>query len=196
MNAAALHPTSASLPESWVGGVFRWLWLFAQGVGSGEGRKVKEASFEAVVSRHRGALERLCFYRERDAVKRQDLWQDMLLALWKSLGSLREEGSERAWVLRVAHNVAASHVARAMRERRHDDALGCDEAVDGPDRGAEAWELMRRVRLLDLASQQLVLLHVEGLTSQEIGEATGLSASNVTTRLSRIRKRLAEEDDG
>jgi RNA polymerase sigma-70 factor (ECF subfamily) len=120
----------------------------------------------------------------------------MLLALWKSLGSLREEASERAWVLRVAHNVAASHVARAVRDRRHDDALGSERAVDAPDRGAEAWELMRRLRLMDLASQQLVLLHVEGLTSQEIAEATGLSASNVTTRLSRIRKRLAREEEG
>lgn len=151
-----------------------------------------ETQFEALIDRHRGALERLCFFRERDTTRRQDLWQDMLLALWKSLPSYRGDGSERAWVLRVAHNIAASHVAHAIRDRRVSGVLEPDEAVGDPDRDVEVRELMRRVRALDLASQQLVLLYLEGLTSSEIAEATGLGQSNVTTRLSRIRQRLSE----
>ena len=148
-------------------------------------------SFESLVERHRGPLERLCSFRERDPSRRQDLWQDMLFALWKSLPNFRGEGSELAWVLKVAHNVAATHVARAMRDRRLRHELELEEPVDDLSRDIELRDLMKRVRALDFEHQQLVLLYLEGLSSEEIAQATGLSTSNVTTRLSRIRKRLA-----
>lgn len=163
----------------------------AAAAASDEGNAV--GGFEAVIARHRAAMERLCFFRERDATRRQDLWQDILLAVWKSLPSYRGEGSERAWVLKIAHNVAASHVAHAMREGRGDDFSEPRTSI-GPDRRLELRELLGRVRRLDLASQQLVLLYVEGLTSPEIAEATGLTQSNVTTRLSRIRSKLSDEE--
>lgn len=175
-----------------------WLRWLARGQSeiacSNDGAAASERVFEVLVGRHKAALERLCYFRERDPVKRQDLWQDMLLALWKSLPGYRAEGSEKAWVLRIAHNVAASHVARAVRQRHSEATVESGLAPGSPDRRLEASELWHRLRRMDVASQQLVLLHVEGLTSTEIAEATGLSVSNVTTRLSRIRKRLAAQE--
>lgn len=121
------------------------------------------------------------------------------MALWRAHANFRGESSERTWVYRIAHNVAASHVARAIRTRRGADALMHAAVLDhvaAPDevtQGREAIRrLERRILQLDVQSRQLVLLALEGCSTAEIVEVTGLSATNVTTRLSRLRKQLAE----
>jgi RNA polymerase sigma factor (sigma-70 family) len=155
-----------------------------------------EQRFQDMALRHQAAILRLCRYRERDPHLRTDLLQDVLLALWEAFPTLRDAASERAFVLRVAHNVAATHVHRTARRRRAraegdpelaEDPVGLEGRLEDRSR---LRALDKRLRALDLASEQLVLLHLEGLSAQEIAQATGLSPTNVTTRLSRIRKAL------
>jgi len=184
-------------PDNPIDLVLRTWWMArATSQQPAEPARAAEREFETWVDRYRGALERLCAFREHNPTKRQDLWQDMLLALWKARGSHRGEGTEKAWVMRIAHNVAASHVARSIRDHRSEPEVE-EVARDCPaDRRAEATELWDRLQRLDLGSQQLVLLYLEGLTSSEIAEVTGMSQSNVTTRLSRIRAQLTEGREG
>lgn len=159
----------------------------------------EEAAFRALVTRHAGALERVARHYELSHEARSDLAQEILVALWRARGSFRSESSERTWVYRIAHNVAASHVARALRTRRHADALSRVPPPDpapAPDDVTHGREALRRLERLifqlDLQSRQLVLLALEGCSTAEIADVTGLSATNVTTRLSRLRKQLAE----
>ena len=56
-------------------------------------------------------------------------------------------------------------------------------------------QIDRRLRAMDLVSQELVLLALEGCTTAEIAEVTGLSLTNVTTRLSRLRHALTKEEE-
>jgi RNA polymerase sigma-70 factor (ECF subfamily) len=155
-------------------------------------------AFRDLVERHRSALQRLCDYRERDPERRRDLWQDILMALWKSRESFRGASSERTWVLRIAHNVAATHVVRAVKAKEaamiHPDTTSMSESsVHGR---IELRELLERLRGMDVAAQQLVLLYLEGLSTDEIAEAMGIRPTNVTTRLSRIRRALTQDEEG
>ena len=61
------------------------------------------------------ALARLARAVERDPDKARDLEQEMHCALWTSLARFKGDCALKTWVYRVAHNVAADHVARAMR---------------------------------------------------------------------------------
>lgn len=163
--------------------------------------EASEKAFQSLVARHGPALARLARHYESSADARRDLEQDILVALWRAHGSFRGESSERTWVYRIAHNVAATHVARAIRTRRDADvAAGAPEPPPPrlPDEiageRAEVKRLEERIRRLDISSRQLVLLALEGCTTAEIADVTGLSPTNVTTRLSRLRKALASEE--
>ena len=161
-------------------------------------RAEAEARFASVLAASASAIWRLCRFREKDADARRDLYQEIALAIWQAVPGFRGEASERTWALRIAHNVAATHVGRALRRRRV-APLGVDEqaldaaasaAVSGGPEPERRLDLLARLAALDVPSQQLVLLHLEGLTAREIADVTGLTPTNVTTRLNRLRVRL------
>ncbi|APR78218.1 RNA polymerase sigma-70 factor, ECF subfamily protein [Minicystis rosea] len=161
-----------------------------------------DQALRALFARHAPALGRLVRHYEAEPEARRDLEQEILIALWRAWASFRGECSERTWVYRVAHNVAASHVARALRTRRTIDAQGSAPEPEPPrapdDVTAErdtVRRLEQRIQTLDLQSRQLVLLALEGCTTAEIVEVTGLSPTNVTTKLSRLRKALADTEE-
>lgn len=160
-----------------------------------------DLQLQRLLARHAPALVRLARHYEAEPEARRDLEQEILVALWRALPGYRGDASERTWVYRIAHNVAASHVARAIRARRDDAAIEVE--IESTERRAvhdvtEQREAVRRleqrVRALDLPSRQLVLLALEGCTTAEIAEVTGLSPTNVTTKLSRLRKALADTE--
>lgn len=156
-----------------------------------------DAAFRALIGRHAAALGRIARHYEVSREARRDLEQEILVSLWRASASFRGESSERTWVYRIAHNVAATHVARAIRAKRDASVLAASEAVQrSPLDEVTERDAVRRldakIRLLDVPSRQLVLLALEGCTTAEIAAITGLSATNVTTRLSRLRKQLAE----
>jgi RNA polymerase sigma-70 factor (ECF subfamily) len=158
------------------------------------------AHFEEIVSRHRPALGRLVRHYEASPEARRDLEQEILVALWRALESFRGESSEKTFVLRVAHNVAVTHVTRAARARRLEAETPPEvHGPPAPDDRADARALLsridRRLRAMDLPSRQLVLLALEGCTTAEIADVTGLTPTNVTTRLSRLRSALTREEE-
>ena len=161
-----------------------------------------EQALRALFARHAPALGRLVRHYEAQPEARRDLEQEILIALWRARTAFRGECSERTWVYRIAHNVAISHVARAMRDRRDADARGAvpeAEPPRGPDDVTAARDavrrLERRLQALDLPSRQIVLLALEGCSTAEIVEVTGLSPTNVTTKLSRLRRSLADTEE-
>jgi RNA polymerase sigma-70 factor (ECF subfamily) len=150
---------------------------------------------------HGAAIYRLAAFRERDPAARADLQQEIALALWRALDSFRDESSERTWVLRIAYNVAATHAIKALSHKQriadlkieiHSEPTRLNRTPESEAIGrSQLNRLEEKIRALDLVSQQLVLLHLEGLSTQEIAETTGISATNVTTKLSRLRASLA-----
>lgn len=159
-----------------------------------------ERAFRELCARHAPALARLTRHYEALPEARRDLEQEILIALWKAQSAFRGDCSERTWVYRVAHNTAASHVARQIRARRDADMAAPEpEPPRAPDEVTAERVAIRRletdIRALDVPSRQLVLLALEGCTTVEIAEVTGLSATNVTTKLSRLRKALADTEE-
>ncbi len=123
------------------------------------------------------------------------------MGLWRALGSFRGDSSEKTFVLRIAHNIAVSHVARSVRSRSREALAVSTSSATQPapdviaDQRAAIARVETRLKTLDLASQQLVLLALEGCTTAEIAEVTGLSSTNVTSRLHRLRKTLTDPAD-
>jgi len=154
-----------------------------------------------VLAEHGASIRRLCRGYERIGSLREELEQEILLQIWRGLERFRGDASLRTFVLRVAHNVAATHAGKEVRQPRgEDDGLALEAAGPCLENAAERRQQLARleaaVRQLRVRDRQLVLLHLEGLSHAEIGAVTGESRTNISTRLSRLRAELSATVQG
>ncbi len=163
----------------------------------------RDAVFREVMNDLQPGLARICAGYENNNAERKDLLQDMLLAIWRALPGFRNEASLRTWCYRIANNVAINHVVNAKRrKRRADEALPIATPVDPQQRAvriAESERLTAAIRQISVVDRQLLMLWLEELSGDEISEVTGLSQTNISSRLHRARKKLKqilEVDDG
>lgn len=147
-----------------------------------------------------GSLSRLASSYEWNEPARQDLLQEILLAIWIALPRFRHECSLRTFVFRIAHNRALSHVWR----RKKVVSEQADEVVDrkpSPEstviQHAEHSRLLDAIRLLPIPLRQVLTLALEDLSYSEISSVLGISENNVGVRMNRARKLLRErlQDD-
>jgi RNA polymerase sigma-70 factor (ECF subfamily) len=143
------------------------------------------------------SLRRLAWGYEADPGHRPDLLQEMHVELWRSMALFDHRCSLRTWVSRVAHNVGASHVIRRRRAAERLVALETlDTDVASVDGRARADSALSAARLLELIHQlkpldrQIMLLYLEGEPAEQIADITGFSASNVSTKIHRIKRML------
>lgn len=160
--------------------------------GTGLGR---DAAFEALATEHGPMLRRIAGSYEADPERRRELEQEILLAVWRALPRFRGEAPVKAFLARVAHNRAVTHVAReaaAPRRTPLDEAL--PSADPSPHDRLEADDLRERlaaaVRALPLSLRQPASLTLEGFSPAEIAAMLGLNANAVSIRLTRARAEL------
>lgn len=160
-----------------------------------------EAEFSVLLDAHAGMLGRIAASYEAQPAAREDLLQDIAMALWRALPKWRGEGSLRSFVARIAHNRCVSHI---ISERRHKRADFVEEAlVDrqaDPQRAATRHEryerLQKALRRLPLGQRQAVTLALEGFSHVEIAKALGIKPNTVDARIGRARRTLADYLEG
>lgn len=141
-------------------------------------------------------LSRLAAAYEAVPQAREDLLQDIRVALWVALPRFRGEASLRTFVYRIAHNRALTHVWRRKQAGVHDPIEDVELTDERPDPEARAMERVSRdqlfeaIRALPLPSRQVITLALEDMSNREIGSVLGLTENNVAVRLSRARTLL------
>jgi RNA polymerase sigma-70 factor (ECF subfamily) len=130
----------------------------------------------------------------RTAEDRRDLEQEILAQLWRAFPRYDRARPFPTWLYRVALNVAISQ-ARArwpQEDRRAPLEAAEDLALDARPRDERLAQLHTFISELEPLPRALVVLHLEDRPHREIAEILGLSETNVSTRLSRLRQRLRE----
>lgn len=148
-----------------------------------------------ILTEHGAALARTAASYTRTDAERKDLLQEIALALFRAFPTFRGDCSERAFVLRVAHNQGVT-----FSTRRRPTPVDLDEETSSssPDpehaleRKQRAARLHRAIHALPLGHRQVVTLLLEDLSHEEIAAVLGLSVSNVGVRLHRARTALRE----
>jgi RNA polymerase sigma factor (sigma-70 family) len=163
-------------------------------------RRAFEERFERILREHSAAISRLaCAYEAVPGI-REELVQEIALALWKALPGFRGECSERTFVYCVAHNRALTHVLKRRPPHQPLDELEeSDQPID-PQPHPEARlqqtdqraQVMAAVQSLPVAHRQIILLLLEGLSHAEIAEVLGITENNVAVRANRARNALKE----
>ena len=157
----------------------------------------RERLYAEVAAEYSAPLERLARVYERDSESRRDLLQEIHIALWRSLARFDGRCSVRTWVYRVAHNVATSRVIRAKQHaptlvasedlESIPDGIDEEERLDRRQALDRLYELIRWLRPID---RQVMLLYLEEIDAATIADVTGLSATNVSTKIHRLKQVL------
>lgn len=144
------------------------------------------------------SMARLAAAYERDRSLREDLLQDIHVALWRSFATFRNQCSQRTWVYRVAHNAAADFVRRHKRFRR-ELLMSLEELEQLPedsdaerlhDETAVVEKLGDLIRQLKPIDRDVILLYLEEMDAAGISEVLGISPDNVAQKIHRSKKLL------
>ena len=146
-------------------------------------------------------LRRLAAAYLQKPADREDLVQEIALAMWRAIPNFRGDASERTWLYRIAHNVAISWSAKLRRTLNREGQAAEPFDSPSPDSNTEADAvtderrrlMIASIRGLQPADRQIILLHLESLSYSEIKEVTGLSETAIAARLTRIRGKLKEQ---
>jgi len=155
----------------------------------------RERQFDRLVAENGPALARLAASYTNSAADRDDLLQEIAMALWQALPRFRGECSERTFLFRIAHNRAVAYLAR---HRLHGEPAGEEIEIRDPRPDPEAGlaqeqqseRLMDAVHRLPVLYRQVVTLALENMEYGEIAQVLGISESNVGVRLNRARQLL------
>lgn len=150
----------------------------------------KEKTFAHLVREQKSTIYTVCYMFSKDREEVNDLFQEVLINLWRGFDGFAGRSDIRTWVYRVALNTCIS--LDRKRRRRTDFELKMDinlfEDHDADTRKVDF--LHKRIARLQPFDRAIVLLWLEDMSYDEIGQIVGISTKNVSVRLVRIKEQL------
>jgi RNA polymerase sigma factor (sigma-70 family) len=156
----------------------------------------KKEAFIMAIQENKALVYKIASVYTNTIEDRNDLSQEIIYQLWKSFDSFAERSSLRTWLYRVAMNVAIYHLKKSKRRvstiALQEQFLDFHEADDN-DAGEKWKQLRQHLDTLNLLDKGIVVLYLENKSYEEIAQVVGISATNVGTRLSRIKEKLRQQ---
>jgi RNA polymerase sigma factor (sigma-70 family) len=157
-------------------------------------RLTLESNFDRLIAANGPALTRLAASYTNTLSDRDDLIQEIAMALWQALPGFRSECSERTFLFRIAHNRAIAHLSRIRSQPVTGEEVEVHDPAPDPEVGLAREQQVERLRKaihrLPVVYRQVITLSLEGLGYGEIAEVLGMTESNVGARLTRARQVL------
>jgi RNA polymerase sigma-70 factor (ECF subfamily) len=155
---------------------------------------MNKLDFKEIYSEFKISVERISFYFEKNKEKQNELNQDIWIRVWKSLENFNNECSLKTWIYRVAHNTAINHVIKDKKNKSLmplEDVFVSTENLEQNLENKQSIDLLNEIIFtLKPLDKELVILYLEGNTQEEIEVITGLSKSNISTKISRLKNIL------
>lgn len=153
----------------------------------------KSEQFLTVINSNKGIIYKIANSYCKNGENRNDLVQEIIIQLWKSFDNYNEQFKHSTWLYRIALNVAISF----YRKSKRDLSAPLTENILEIIKDEEPGELDENVRLLyqfinelDDLNKALMLLYLDNKTYKEMAEVLGITATNVATKIGRIKEKL------
>ncbi len=155
---------------------------------------MNEEAFLKILRVNQGILVKVCTMYCTDAESRRDLYQEIVLQLWRAFPKFRGEAKMSTWVYQIALNTA---ITDYRRSRKHGVRVEISEHLTQIPDDATTADWQERVQWLHLAINTLsdaekavVMLYLEEKSYDEIAEIVGITPGNVRVKMHRIQEKL------
>ncbi|WP_417236949.1 RNA polymerase sigma factor [Bizionia paragorgiae] len=154
-----------------------------------------EKKFVDEINENLGIIHKVANIYFMDSGEREDVIQEMLYHLWKSFPSFQGNSKFSTWMYRVCLNTALTYLTKSKRNNHSSLSHLHIQIVDEnlSETNEALMMLQGAIEKLSEINKGIVLLYLEDLSYEEIAQITGLSKSNVSVRLVRIKKELEKE---
>lgn len=150
-----------------------------------------ELEFTKMVREYKQTIYTVCYFFSKNTDEINDLYQEVLINLWRGFEKFRGESSLKTWVWCVSLNSCYNQERKKKRSVQTIPlSVNIDLYKDTDVESKQIQLLYDRINRLDVFDRAIVLLWLENMTYQEIANIVGISLSNVTTRLFRIKEQL------
>ena len=150
-----------------------------------------ELQFTKMVKEYRKTIYTVCYFFSKDTEEVNDLFQEILINLWKGFPKFRGESDIRTWIWRVSLNTCSSQKRKKdSRVQTVPLSMDIDLYNDDDQHSRQIQMLYDRINRLDVFDKAIILLWLENMTYQDIASVVGISTAAVTTRLFRIKEQL------
>jgi RNA polymerase sigma-70 factor, ECF subfamily len=152
--------------------------------------ELHKRNFIQLVEANQGIIKSLCKAYYMSPEDQKDVFQDIILQLWKSFDTFRGECKISTWIYSVSLNTILARV-RKEKTRIATESISCSELAFSNAMADDDTELLNRVlQLLKGQDKAIVILYLEGYKNKEISQILKLTPTNVSTRLSRVKAEL------
>lgn len=159
----------------------------------------KEKRFKEILESNSGSINRICRYYCSNQADLNDMYQEVLVNIWKSLDKFRGNSTISTWIYRIAVNTLINFSGKAYRNKKlYIDKVPQTLNVllddDEMERKFQIEEQLEQLEIflnqLSVIDKALISLVLEGLSLREIADVIGLTEPNVKVKIHRVREQL------
>lgn len=155
-----------------------------------------EPEFEQTIKENAGILHKLCRVYTNNADEYEELFQEMLVQVWRTIKDFRGDAKISTWIYQVCINTALSFRSKLKRSRNRFESLDGKvfiQPLPDTDEDERLPSLYAAIRELKPIDRAIVSLYLDDKTYEETARILGISKTNVATRLMRLKKNLMEK---
>jgi RNA polymerase sigma-70 factor (ECF subfamily) len=153
----------------------------------------QEAFFTQLIAEHQGIIHKVCNMYCDTQDDRRDMFQEIVLQLWRGYASFKHESKITTWMYRVALNTAITGLRKRKRRPDHidlDGAIHVPQPQGNPDQPEETAMLYKAIAQLSEVERAITMLYLEEHSYDEIADIVGITANNVGVKINRIKAKL------
>lgn len=155
---------------------------------------INEKEFAHMLRKHKSTIYTVCYMFSDNKEEVEDIFQEVCINLWKGFAKFRGDAKISTWIWRVSLNTCLT-----WQKQQPDEHVALDLnlnlfADDGEDI-RQIRMLYNRVHRLGIFDRAILLLWLDNMSYDEIGQMLGISAKNVSVKLVRIKQLLKEMSD-
>ena len=150
----------------------------------------KEQEFTSFVKEHKSTIYTVCYMFSKDADEVNDLFQEILLNMWKGFDGFHGRSNIKTWIYKVALNTCITIDRKKKKRNTVPLSLDINLYEDSDSDTKQVKLLYDRINKLGPFDRAIILLWLDNMPYDEIGAVVGISAKNVSVRLVRIKEQL------
>lgn len=154
----------------------------------------KKIEFTRLIEENQGIVHKVCRIYADNPDQHEDLFQEIVLQLWKSYDSFKGNSKFSTWMYRVGINTAITIFRKRKRRPQHSSIEHHHFHIKSEEKDEELefrLKMMRKaINQLNDIERALVLLYLDDLSYREIAETLGITEVNARVKMNRVKKKL------